>query len=112
MSPPSVSAFLADLVAEDHLGVVETMLDHPGPGVGGEQAGVEVDKAAQRGEAELAGLEDQVEAMDLVEEPELGGVGDKGDRAATLVGDGVEVRQAPAGRRTGPGQPGSRSSAA
>ena len=57
-----------DLVAEDHLGVVELVGDDAGPGVGREHAGVEIDQAAERGEAELAGLQDDVGRVQLVEE--------------------------------------------
>jgi hypothetical protein len=45
-----------DLVAEDDLGVVQLVGDDAGSGVLGEQAGVEVDQAAQGGEAELPGF--------------------------------------------------------
>ena len=57
-----------DLVAEDDLGVVELVGDDAGAGVGREDAGVEIDQAAERGEAELPGLEDDVGRVQLVEE--------------------------------------------
>ena len=60
-----------DLVAEDHLGVVELVGDDAGPGVRREHAGIEIDQAAERGEAELAGLEDDVGGVELVEQLQL-----------------------------------------
>jgi hypothetical protein len=65
-----------------------------GPGVRIEKAGIEVDQAAERGEPELTGLEDDVGRMQIVEQRKLGGVGPERNLLSGLVGDCVKVRQA------------------
>ena len=85
-----------DLVAEDDLGIVELVGDDAGPGVRREDAGIEIDQAAERGEAELAGLEDDVGRVQVVEQRHLGAVRPEGNARPGLVGDRVEVRQPPA----------------
>ena len=85
-----------DLVPEDDLRVLELVGDDAGAGVGGEHAGIEVDQAAEGREPELAGLQDQVEGVDLVQELQLGRVRHELGRLPRLVGDPVQVRQPPA----------------
>ena len=88
---------ILDLVAEDDLGIVELVGNDAGPRVGREDAGIEIDQAAQRGEAELAGLQDDVGGMQVVEQGHLRAVRSEGNARPGLVGDRVEVRQPPAG---------------
>jgi hypothetical protein len=78
-----------DLVPEDDLGVLELVGDDAGPGVGREHARIQVDEAAECREAELAGLEDDVEGMKLLEELELRRVRLELHLPPGLVGDPV-----------------------
>ena len=78
---------ILDLVAEDDLGVVELVGDDAGAGVGREDAGIEIDQAAERREAELAGLQDDVGRVQVVEQRQLRRVRPEGNALPGLVGD-------------------------